>query len=93
MEFLSTRPNDNTFVRFERVTFNNNYCYHYVQSEKEGATVLLRGRSGIVMGNHIKSTASIQSVIFDSMRGIFLGNDTQSGANINFPSPENAFNH
>jgi len=93
VDFLSHQTNDNTFIRFERVTFNNNYCFHFAQSEKEGGTVLLRGRSGIVMGNHIKSTASIQSVIFDGMRGIFLGNDTQFGANINFPSPESAFNH
>jgi len=93
IEFLE-QPIGNLVVRFERVVFNNNYCFHWTRPQQDdGVTVLLRGRSAIVMGNHIKSLGSGLSVLFGGVRGIFLGNDTQGGSDINFPANENQFNH
>lgn len=83
-------------VRFERVNFDHNYCMHLASPEmKEAATVLLTGRRGIVMGNHIKATnRAIASVDFMGMPGPFIGNVTTSGArnHADFPVPEADFN-
>ncbi|QPJ62395.1 MAG: hypothetical protein G3M70_11150 [Candidatus Nitronauta litoralis] len=95
--------NTTLFIRFERVSFDHNYCMH-VASENvggetganfTGATVSLVGRHGIVMGNHIKATnRSISSVNFNGMPGPFIGNVTTSGSSQHpqFPAPENNFN-
>ena len=46
---------DNFIRRFERLFFNNNFCWHVSFPSADAATVSLFGRSAIVMGNHIKT--------------------------------------
>ena len=103
LQASQTVGNLNIFVRFERVSFDHNYCMHVASenvggetgSNFRGATVSLVGRHGIVMGNHIKATNRfISSVNFNGMPGPFIGNVTTSGASQHpqFPTPENNFN-
>ncbi len=57
VEFQELEVSANAFVRFERVFFNNNFCWHVnTPPDSQRATVRLAGRSAIVMGNHIKAT-------------------------------------
>ncbi|MCP4329289.1 MAG: hypothetical protein GY791_12725 [Alphaproteobacteria bacterium] len=82
-------------VRFERVFFSNNYCFHLGgQAGAQAATVRLTGRRAVVMGNQIKALAQINSVDFGSTRGVFIGNITRGGATqlVDFPTPEGDFN-
>ncbi|RXF74118.1 DUF6519 domain-containing protein [Hansschlegelia zhihuaiae] len=84
-------------ARFERVSFDQNYCMHKTGrlEAHEQATVVLTGRSAIVMGNHIKATTkSFPSVNFSGTPGPFIGNVTNGGASnhADFPAPESAFN-
>lgn len=87
----------NRLVRFERVSFDHNYCWHFSPDATftPPATVWLVGRRAVVMGNHVKSVVrSIPSVNFNNMSGPFIGNVT-SGGTINhpeFPAPELSFN-
>ncbi len=95
--------NITVLIRFERVSFDHNYCMH-VASENAGgtatanfgeATVSLVGHQGIVMGNHIKSTnRAISSVNFHGMPGPYIGNVTTSppSQHVQFPTPEINFN-
>lgn len=95
VEFQEQLLTDNIARRFERVTFNNNHCWHWsVQQSDAAATVALRGRRAIVMGNHVKALTQIPSFNFNNMTGIYLGNDAQ-GAVISFadfPNPSANFN-
>jgi hypothetical protein len=87
--------NDNFIRRFERLFFNNNFCWHVSVAAQGTATVSLFGRSAIVMGNHIKTNALIPSVDFHGMRdGVYMGNIAQTNP-VNFagiPSPISGFN-
>ena len=86
------------FARFERVSFDNNYCSHFtapVFAPIQGATIWLVGRRAIVMGNHIKATTrSFPSVNFNLMPGPFIGNVTAGGTvnHTDFPAPAANFN-
>ncbi len=96
VEFQELELNDNVFVRFERIFFNNNFCWHVSTSpDLQRATVRLAARSAIVMGNHIKATTPFPSVDFQDVQGVFVGNITEGGT-LNFtefPVPETSFNH
>jgi hypothetical protein len=87
----------NTLLRrFERLFFNNNFCWHAsVAGQPPGATVSLFGRSAIVMGNHIKTNVLLPSVDFHGMRdAIYMGNIAQTNP-VNFvgvPTPPPGFN-
>ncbi|BCH26312.1 DUF6519 domain-containing protein [Mesorhizobium sp. L-8-3] len=87
----------NGFVRFERASFDQNYCMHVSPpaADDRRATVSLRGRAAIVTGNHIKATTPRYfSVNFNGIPGPFIGNVTQ-GITLqhpDFPAPANAFN-
>jgi hypothetical protein len=103
IELLETRIGDQTFVRFERVIFSNNYCLHLIN---EGlpqplpvgtATVRLTGRAASVLGNQIKADIrrlGVPSVDFNNMPGPFMGNVTTSPPtrHADLPSPVSAFN-
>ncbi len=99
VELRQTQLNPQFFIRFERVSFDHNYCSHVsapVFTPLQGATVWLVGRRAIVMGNHIKSLArSFPSVNFNGMPGPFIGNVT-AGGTVNhipdFPAPVADFN-
>ena len=84
------------FLRFENVTFSNNHCWHLVVNDNESlATVALRGRRAVVMGNHVKTTALRPAFDFNDIRGTYVGNDTEGHRTINFtgfPTPEASFN-
>ncbi|MDO8596867.1 MAG: DUF6519 domain-containing protein [Sulfuricaulis sp.] len=86
---------DNLFRRFERVFFNNNFCWHVSVAAQPAATVSLVGRSAIVMGNHIKTNVPIPSVDFHGMKdAVYIGNIAQTNP-ANFggvPSPIPGFN-
>jgi hypothetical protein len=98
VELRQTQISATTFVRFERVTFDNNYCSHFTPpgfAAAQGATVWLVGRSAIVMGNHVKATTrSFPSVNFNLMPGPFIGNVTAGGTinHTDFPAPAANFN-
>lgn len=95
VEFQELEINENIFVRFERVFFNNNFCWHVSTTrDSQRATVRLAGRRAIVMGNHIKASTGFLSVDFQNIPGVFVGNITEGGAlNFNdFPTPEASFN-
>lgn len=95
IDFLEQQISDRFFLRFERVTFSNNFCWHLSsQSSATTGTVSLNGRSAIVMGNHVKAITRIPSFDFNNMRGIYIGNDVDVPpvAFVEFPSPASAFN-
>jgi hypothetical protein len=87
-------PFGDGFLRFERVIFNDNHCWHWSGPRDERfATVSLRGRSALVVGNHVKANTPFFSFDFHNMPGVFMGNDTQGTLNApNFPAPEANFN-
>jgi len=97
VELRETRINDRFFIRFERVSFDGNYCFHVsgpVFAPGQAATVWLVGRRAIVMGNHIKALSRVASVNFNNMPGPFIGNVT-AGDTLNhaeFPAPAGNFN-
>ena len=76
VEILQQPLNDNFAIRFERVTFNDNYCMHFAPAPSDArATVSLRGRRGIVMGNHVKSQLGAYfPVNFNGMSATYVGN-------------------
>jgi hypothetical protein len=99
VQLLEAQLGNQAFVRFERVSFDHNYCSHVsitVSQPGQEATVWLVGRRAIVMGNHIKSLGRFfPSVNFNGMPGPFIGNVT-AGATVNhldFPAPAGNFNH
>jgi hypothetical protein len=95
VEFQQQQLNDIAFRRFERVTFNNNHCWHWsIRTSEAGGTVSLRGRSAIVMGNHVKANTQIPSFNFNGMSGIYVGNDTDGGVAglADFPAPSQDYN-
>jgi hypothetical protein len=87
----------NKFIqRFERVFFNNNFCWHMsVAAQPPGAAVSLFGRSAIVMGNHIKTNVLIPSVDFHGIEdAVYMGNIAEKDP-VNFggvPTPLSGFN-
>jgi hypothetical protein len=86
---------DNLFRRFERIFFNNNFCWHVSVPTQPAATVSLVGRSAIVMGNHIKTNVLIPSVDFHGMKdAVYMGNIAQTGPASfgGVPSPIPGFN-
>lgn len=99
VQLLESQISDAVFIRFERVSFDQNYCSHVTppepQDRENDATVRLTGRRAIVMGNHIKATTrEWRSVNFNNMRGPFIGNVTAGGAinHSDFPVTEANFN-
>lgn len=81
--------------RFERVFFNNNFCWHMSMPADKTATVSLFCRSAIVMGNHIKVMATIPSVDFHGIKdAVYMGNIAQTNpANFGgIPAPISGFN-
>jgi hypothetical protein len=97
VQLLEMQVNDRVFIRFERVSFSQNYCMHVSPPEPNDqfATVSLRGSRAIVMGNHIKATTrKYFSVNFNGMPGPFIGNVTNGGTlqHADFPAPQSAFN-
>ena len=98
VELRQAQLSDQVFVRFERVSFDHNYCFHFsapVFTPGQGATVWLVGRRAIVMGNHIKSLAQFfPSVNFNGMPGPYIGNVTAGGTtnHPDFPAPAGNFN-
>jgi Family of unknown function (DUF6519)/Right handed beta helix region len=98
VELRQMQVSNTMFARFERVSFDNNYCSHFVApvfAPGQGATVWLVGRRAIVMGNHIKATTrSFASVNFNLMPGPYIGNVTAGGTvnHADFPAPATNFN-
>jgi hypothetical protein len=95
VEIAQLAVNDNFFRRFERVFFNNNFCWHMSVETQSAATVSLVGRSAIVMGNHIKTNVLIPSVDFHGLKdAVYMGNIAQTGpANFGgIPTPVSGFN-
>ena len=106
VEIMGQVVNEQYRIRFERVTFSNNYCSHLVLpsgvtgtgpggANARPATVKLNCRAAVVMGNQIKATGfNVASVDFGGAKGTFVGNVTAGGA-INFadfPAPQSTFN-
>ena len=97
VQLLEFALGDSFNVRFERVSFDHNYCMHVAPTEPNAklATVSLTGRRAIVMGNHIKATTrGYFSVDFNNMPGPYMGNVT-AGPTLqhpDFPVPPASFN-
>lgn len=81
-------------LRFERVFFSNNYCLHFAPFDDRGATVMLTGAAGTVMGNHVKGPRGKPSIDMGGMAGAVVGNVTSGDIvnDFNFPAPEINFN-
>ena len=97
VELREMQLSNGLFVRFERVSFDHNYCSHLTvqpQDRNAAATVWLVCRSAIVIGNHVKAFPRIASVNFNKRPGPFMGNITAGGAinHPDFPVTEAAFN-
>lgn len=106
VELVERQLTDRVFQRFDRVSFDLNYCQHYTNAvddrTRPQVTVKLVGRFATVTGNHIKCSANIPSVDFrtvgGNLDGPFMGNVTRGGSirpffgTAEFPAPENAFN-
>ncbi len=92
VELLQQPLNDNLVIRFERVTFNDNYCMHFSPPPDDSrATVSLRGHRGIIVGNHIKSLAGQYfPVNLNGVTSTYLGNVTEAppiqGATVPVPA-------
>lgn len=95
VEIQQMQVSDNLRRRFERIFFNNNFCWHMSVAADDKATVSLFCRSAVVMGNHIKMVGPIPSVDFHGLKdAVYLGNMAQSQP-INFggiPTPISGFN-
>jgi hypothetical protein len=95
VEFQQLELADRIFMRFERVTFSNNHCWHWSElRDEKGGTVSLCGHRAIVMGNHVKANGILPSFNFNGMTGIYVGNDTTGPVAefADFPTPSNSFN-
>lgn len=98
IELRETKLSDQLIARFERVSFDQNYCWHLsapVFSAGQAATVWLVGRRASVIGNHVKSsTRFLASVNFNNMPGPYMGNVTAGGTlnHVDFPAPAANFN-
>jgi len=95
VEIAQQSVTDNIFRRFERLFFNNNFCWHVSIAAQPSATVSLTARSAIVMGNHIKTNVLIPSVDFHGIKdAVYMGNIAQAGpANFGgIPTPVSGFN-
>ncbi len=97
VEILEFAITENFFFRFERVSFDHNYCMHRTIQNVQGdrATVSLFGRFATVMGNHIKATSpKFPSFNFHNMPGPYIGNVTAGDALLHpdFPVPAGNFN-
>ena len=80
IEIAQQIVNGTLIRRFERVFFNNNFCWHVSVPVQSAATVSLVGHSAIVMGNHIKTNALISSVDFHGIKdAVYMGNIAQVG--------------
>lgn len=90
--------------RFEKVTFNNNYCEHISVPDKEKddkekedkATVSFWGNHLIVIGNHVKAAPEFSSMNFNFRRNVALMGNVTTGDFINLgssvPTPHTHFN-
>lgn len=92
---LALPGNPNTYLRFNRVAFNNNLCYHEgVDSAQNNATVLIARGKAVVAGNMIEATNGINAVNFHNGEAVYIGNVAPGGA-VNFtdfPNPQTGFN-
>jgi len=94
VEFQQFDLSDTIRVRFERVTFSNNFCWHWSVPNDAAATVSLRASRAIVIGNHVKALTSVNSFDFNGTTGIYIGNDAQGpvAGFADFPTPSSNFN-
>jgi hypothetical protein len=76
VQLTQQKVSDLSFVRFERVLFENNYCMHLSPRFNDAAaTVVLVGHAASVVGNHIKATTPrFASIDFTDMPGPCIGN-------------------
>lgn len=94
VELLQQPLNDNLVIRFERVTFSDNYCMHFAPAPDDGrATVSLRGHRGVIVGNHIKSLAGQYfPVNLNGVTSTYLGNVAEAlpiqGATVPVPAAD-----
>lgn len=76
VELLDQPLSDNLNIRFERVTFNDNYCMHLsLPASDNRGTVSLQGRRGVIVGNHIKSSVGDYfPVNLNGLSATYVGN-------------------
>jgi hypothetical protein len=95
VEFMRIQINENIGFQFEKVTFSNNICDHLFAERKNGVTVSLWGMHLIVMGNHIKADADVNSIQGNGNKIALLGNVTTGdyiGVSTVTPAPYTDFN-
>ena len=96
VEILSQQLTDTANIRFERVTFSDNYCMHFSLPPSDNrATVSLTGRHAAVVGNQIKSlVGEYFPVNLNFMDATYVGNVAENvpvqGGFV--PTPTNSFN-
>lgn len=86
-------------LRFEKVTFSNNYCEHvsnFIGDHDQRVTVSFWGRHLIVMGNHIKAAQYLSSMNFNEDGEVALMGNVTTGSIKDYgnstPTPHNNFN-
>lgn len=76
VELLQVDLTTQFWLRFERVFFTNNYCFH-AGLRQSGATVVLNGSAAVVMGNQVKGfDPQLPSINLNGMAGTVVGNIT-----------------
>ncbi|MGH8168817.1 MAG: hypothetical protein ACREQ1_16375, partial [Woeseiaceae bacterium] len=96
VEVAGLQINDQLWARFNRVLYNDNFCWHLNTPQRGGASVRITADSASAMGNHFKGLSLIAPIDFGNTDALYMGNAAHSsapalGSDIR-PTPQNAFN-
>jgi parallel beta-helix repeat protein len=95
VEVAGFRINDNFSMRFNRVQYSDNFCWHVNTPVEGSASVLITSSSASAMGNHFKSLMFIHPIDFGSTSALYMGNAARGadalGSSI-LPTPQDSFN-
>jgi hypothetical protein len=95
VEIAGFPVNDVFNMRFNRVQYSDNFCWHLNRQAQSGASVVIASATASAMGNHFKWLQRITPVDFGATNALYMGNAADGvfaqGTSI-LPSPQNAFN-
>jgi hypothetical protein len=96
VELTGFRVNNNFWVRFNRVLYSENFCWHLDTDQDGAASVRINAASASAMGNHFKALSQIAPIDFGATDALYMGNDSSAttpalGSFIR-PTPQSSFN-
>lgn len=95
VEVAGSRVNERFWMRFNRVQYCDNFCWHLNPNQDDAVTVRIAAASASAMGNHFKTLARVAPIDFGATSALYIGNVADGaqalGGSI-LPSPQNAFN-